>query len=189
MQDTLNLLCTSRRDPSKSAYEEREGAFDFNQTPIYILGTKALAFVDQDERASWEAHRGDCYVTGRYPDHYYLLNFFLTHTKGVRRTGTYRFYPANFKVSLLSKADHTLLAAQQFLQIIKQNTPPGAADKITHAFHVKALQSIITDTTPPRVEALQPPRVNGITAPNPISAPTSNDPTAPRVIRATKQVH
>ena len=63
------------------------------------------------------------------------------------------------------------------------------ADKLTYAGHIKALQSIITKITSPRVEALQPPRVNGGTAPNHISAPTSNDPTALRVIKATKQVH
>ena len=114
MEDTLNLLRTSRRDPSKSAYEEMEGPLDFNQTPISILGTKALAFVDPDERASWEAHGVDCYVTGRCPDHYRLLKFFVTHTKGVRKTGTYRLYPTNCKVPSLSEADHTLLVAQQF---------------------------------------------------------------------------
>jgi len=188
MQDTLNLLRTSRRDPSKSAYEEMEGEFDFNRTPISILGTKALAFVDPDERASWEAHGVDCYVIGRCLDHYRLLQFFVTHTKGVHRTGTHRLYPTNCKVPSLSEADHTLLVALQFLQLIKQNTPPDAADKLTHAGHIKALQSIITETTPPRVETTQPPRVSSSTVPNPISAPTSNDPTAPRMIRATKQV-
>ena len=81
MKDTLNLLRTSRRDPTKSAYEEMEGKFDFNWTPISILGTEALAFVNPDERTSWEAHWVDCYVTGRCLDHYHLLNFFVTHTK------------------------------------------------------------------------------------------------------------
>ena len=71
----------------------------------------------------------------------------------------------------------------------KQNTPPDTVDKLTHAGHIKALQTIITETTPPRVETTPPPRVSGSTAPNPITTPTSNDPTAQRVIRATKQVH
>jgi len=177
MQDTLTLLCTSRRYPSKSAYEEMEGEFGFTRTPISILGTKALVFVDPDERASWEAHGVDCYV------------YRLLHTKGVRKTGTYHLYPTNFKVPSMSDEDHTLLAAQQFLQVIKQNTSPDAADKLTHAYPIKALQSIITGTTPPRVDSAQLHRVSGSAALNPISTPTSNDPTAPRVIRATKQVY
>ena len=31
---TLNMLRTSRNDPTKSAYEELEGRFDYNKTPI-----------------------------------------------------------------------------------------------------------------------------------------------------------
>jgi len=119
MQEALNLLRTSRWNSTKSAYEEMEGEFDFNRTPISILGTKALAFVDPDERASWEAHGVDCYVTGRCPDHYPLLKFCVTHTKGVRKTGTYRLYPTNCKFPLILEADRTLLAAQQFFQLIK----------------------------------------------------------------------
>ena len=53
MQDTLNLLRISREDPSKSAYEDLQGVFDYNKTPMAVLGTKALAFVDPDERAAW----------------------------------------------------------------------------------------------------------------------------------------
>ena len=52
MQDTLNVMHTSQRNPAKSAYEEMEGQFDFNQTHISVLGTKALSFVDPDERAT-----------------------------------------------------------------------------------------------------------------------------------------
>ena len=139
MQNTLNLLRTFRRDLPKSAYEEIEEEINFNRTPISILGTKALAFVDPDERASWEAHGVDCYATGRCPDHYRLLKFFVIHTKGVRKTGTYRLYPTNCKVPSIYEADHTLLATQQFLQLIKQNTPPDAVDKLTRACHIKAL--------------------------------------------------
>jgi len=85
IQDTLNLLRTSRLNPAKSAYEEMEVKFDLNRTPISILGTKALAFVDPDERISWEAHEVDCYVTGLCPDHYCLLHFFCDpHQKHVQ---------------------------------------------------------------------------------------------------------
>ena len=46
MQDTLNLLRTAREDPRKLAYEALQGAFDYNKTPMAVLGTKALAFTD-----------------------------------------------------------------------------------------------------------------------------------------------
>ena len=41
---TLNMLRTSRLNQTKTAYEELEGAFDFNKTPLAPLGTKALLF-------------------------------------------------------------------------------------------------------------------------------------------------
>ena len=41
---TLNMLRTSRSDPSKSAYEVLEGKFDYNKTPLAPPGTKALIY-------------------------------------------------------------------------------------------------------------------------------------------------
>ena len=43
MQDALNMLRTSRRDKTKSAFHELEGNFDFDKTPMSVLGSKALA--------------------------------------------------------------------------------------------------------------------------------------------------
>ena len=52
MQDTLNLLRTAREDPSKSAYEALQGPFDYNKTPMTVLGTKVLAFIDPEDKAA-----------------------------------------------------------------------------------------------------------------------------------------
>ena len=41
---TINLLQTSRIDPSKSAYEVLEGQFNYNSTPLTPPGTKALIY-------------------------------------------------------------------------------------------------------------------------------------------------
>ncbi|KAL7523320.1 hypothetical protein ACHAXR_000123, partial [Thalassiosira sp. AJA248-18] len=50
---TLNMLRTSRCDPSKSAYEVLEGKFDYNKTPLAPPGTKALIYEAAARRASW----------------------------------------------------------------------------------------------------------------------------------------
>ena len=56
MQDTLNLLHTAREDPTKSAYEALEGEpFDFNATPMAIVGCKALAFCYDNVRSRLSA--------------------------------------------------------------------------------------------------------------------------------------
>ena len=43
VQDTLNMLRTSRRNVSISVYEDLEGPYDFNRTPMSILGTKSIS--------------------------------------------------------------------------------------------------------------------------------------------------
>merc|ERR1711884_396457 len=50
---TLNMLRTSRKDPTKSAYEELEGKFDYNKTPLAPPGTKALIYEAAARRAAW----------------------------------------------------------------------------------------------------------------------------------------
>ena len=48
VQATLNMLRTSRRNETVSAYEELCGPFDFNKTPLAPLGTKALTLMTQN---------------------------------------------------------------------------------------------------------------------------------------------
>ena len=56
---TLNMLRTSRSDPSKSAYEVLEGKFDYNKTPLAPPGTKALIYEAAARRAAWALHAVD----------------------------------------------------------------------------------------------------------------------------------
>ncbi len=53
LQDTLNLLRTAQSDPTISAFEALDAPFDYNKTPMAMLGKKSLAFVDPDKRQSW----------------------------------------------------------------------------------------------------------------------------------------
>ena len=63
VQDTLNLLRTSRDNASISACEALEGPFDFNKMPISILGMRALAYLDRDNQASWQLHGINIFYT------------------------------------------------------------------------------------------------------------------------------
>ena len=78
---TLNLLRTSRKDKTKAAYFEMEGHFDFNKTPLAILGSKAVAYVDPAVRATWEPHALDTFVTGMCKLHYRLIEFYTEKNK------------------------------------------------------------------------------------------------------------
>jgi hypothetical protein len=53
---TLNMLHFSQRNPKKSANQKVYGSFDFNKTPLVLLGTKALIHNDPASQASWVPH-------------------------------------------------------------------------------------------------------------------------------------
>ncbi len=53
LQDTLNLLQMARSNPMISSFEDLDGPFDYNKTPMAVLGTKDLAFIDLAECKSW----------------------------------------------------------------------------------------------------------------------------------------
>ncbi len=64
MQDMLNLLQMAQSDPTASASKDLEGPFDYNKTPMAVLGTKALAFIDPKEQQSCQENGVNEYVVG-----------------------------------------------------------------------------------------------------------------------------
>ncbi|KAL7538190.1 hypothetical protein ACHAXR_008359, partial [Thalassiosira sp. AJA248-18] len=192
VQDTLNMLRTSRRNAKISAYEEMEGAFDYNKTPMAPLGTKALAYIAPDERASWQMHCSDAFYVGRAPNHYRLLQFYDPTTCNYKITGTYELFPSHCNVPSISEGDRTIIAATDLLHEIGAYVPTTAAGKCAHSKILHKLTSVLgiathgkkggnRNGTPSRVNAGSP-RVQN-------DATTSIDTTSPRVVRATRQVH
>ena len=187
MQDTLNLLRTTRQDPTKSAYKFLQGKFDYNKTPMAILGTRAVAFTDPDKRGAWEAHGVDAYVVGRCPLHYRLIKFFNTKTRAFLKAGTYRLYPNQSRVPTISKADRTIMAAGDILRQLQGLISKDTEEKLKHNKAIVQLTEILNQ--PPN-KAAGPARVAGGATPR-VDAPASSttDPTNPATIRATRPVH
>ena len=74
-QDTLNMLSTSHHDPTKSAYEDLEGPFDFNKKTLSIYGSKSLLLDSTDTRTSWAPHVTDVYDVDTAHKHYRCRRF------------------------------------------------------------------------------------------------------------------
>ena len=110
------MLRTSRRDPSISAYEELNGPFDYNKTPMDIIGTRGIIFNDIETRASFENHGEDCFYAGRAKYHYRLKDFFVTLTRSYRITQSAKLYPTHHKVPTISQSNLTLIVASDLLQ-------------------------------------------------------------------------
>ena len=131
-QHTLNLLRTLRRNNKLSAYENMNGKFDYNKTPLPMVGSQALTFLDPDNCNTFQLHRLDAFVVGRAPLHYRLLQFYVTITRGFVNTGKYKLYPAHCHLPTLSKANLTLLAAHEMLDTQKE-AGTHSVKKIKHA--------------------------------------------------------
>ncbi|KAL7475711.1 hypothetical protein ACHAW6_001620, partial [Cyclotella cf. meneghiniana] len=69
-QDSLNMLHTSRIDPSKSAYEILEGPHDFNRHPWGPPGCRAVIHELAGTRTSWGPCGTDAWYIGLAPNHY-----------------------------------------------------------------------------------------------------------------------
>ena len=55
-QDTLNLLRVSQVNPKLSEYPILEGQFNFDKTPLALVGTRALILLDPNKRNTWQSH-------------------------------------------------------------------------------------------------------------------------------------
>jgi hypothetical protein len=76
----LNMLRFSCCNPRISANHEVYGAFNFNKTPLALLGMKALIYDDPTSRALWAPHATDGYYVGPAPNHYRCLRFYIPAT-------------------------------------------------------------------------------------------------------------
>ncbi len=106
---TLNLLWFSHCNPRVSANQELYGPFDFNNTLLAPLGTKALAYNDPATRASWVPHATDGFYVGPANNHYHYLCFYIPLAWRFHFADMWRLYPAHCQVPVASEQDKTLL--------------------------------------------------------------------------------
>ena len=197
MQDTLNMLRTSRQPGGRSTYEELNGAFDWGKTPLAPLGTKGMIFIHPETRHTFAPHCDKAFVVGRARHHHKLLEFYVPTTKGYRITGTYRLDPTHWTMPTVSEQDKTIVAASDLLEMYEHIPPPSAKLKQKHIAILKELNTILSNngkrvvnTGEPRVDGTQPPRVVAAAPPRVRSGmSTSNSPTCPRNLRTTPRVH
>ena len=116
------MLQTSRQNAAISAYAERNGKFDYNQTPLVPVGSNALIYNDPSDRTSFEANALKAIVVGQAILYYWCLKFWLPATRRFRISDTYRLYPAHCKIPVTLEVDETPIAAQDMLQAYNQLT-------------------------------------------------------------------
>ena len=102
---TLNMLRRSRINPKLSAYTQIFGLFDYNKTPLALLGKKDFVYEQFTQRKSHADHGKIGYVIGPSMEHYRHLKFYMPETKVTRVIDTYVFIPTKFELPKKVAAD------------------------------------------------------------------------------------
>ena len=106
VQDTLNLLRTSRTNPAISAYEALNGPYDWNRYPLAPPGCKAIIYEAPAVRGSWASRGTDAWYLGPSKDHYRCNLFYVPKTRAYRISGSAQLFPQHCQVPNLSRDEH-----------------------------------------------------------------------------------
>jgi hypothetical protein len=190
---TLNMLRFSCCNPKMSANQEVYGAFDFNKTPLALLGTKALIYDDPTSRALWAPHATDSYYVGPAPNHYWCLQFYIPATRRFRFSDTWRLYLTHCQIPIASQHDLSILAATDLLTALGGTLSTSATAKAKHVNAIRQLTSILTNQPATRMDEPAQ-RVDGpaprvVESPPPRVATTSNNITSLTTIQKLPLIH
>ena len=136
---TLNLLRTSRVNPTLSAYTYLFGNFDFNKTPLAPPGTKVLIHKKSNTRGSWDYHGVEGWYVGPSLEHYRCLKCYNPDTFSEVDTDTVKLIPNVTPIPVYTDIDVIKQAVADILSIIKnpaKNNIPTVlkGDAIQNAF-------------------------------------------------------
>ena len=103
-----------------SAYTQLFGLFDYNRTPIALLGTKEFVHERSGQQRSNACHSKVGFVIGQSPQHYRHMNFYVPSTRGNRHTDTYLFIASKFELPENAAADRATKALEEFTAVMKE---------------------------------------------------------------------
>lgn len=189
---TLNVLRTSRIDPTKSAYHQLHGKkYDWNAHPLAPPGSRAVIYEDPNSRTSWGTRGVDAWYCGPALDHYRNMSFYVPTTRSMRISGTYELFPQHCLFPQFTPDEH----ASEVFDELAASIPAmsrKAFDNLTKRIESALLEHSgaapiqrveDTATSLQRVET-EPQRVD---KPPPIT--TTTNPTAPRELRTNPRTH
>jgi polyhydroxyalkanoate synthesis regulator phasin len=191
---TLNLLRTSRIDPTKSAYHQMFGhKYDWNAHPLAPPGTKAVIYESPDTRTSWGNRGLDAWYCGPALDHYRNSIFFVPATKAYRTSGSFDLFPQHCILPTFTPEQHSTEVCSELFESVQKLSKP-AKQKLLRKIS-KALEIVSNDTQVQRVDeqTLEGEQISEgeITFQRVDSPPvtTTNDPTNPRSLQTKPRVH
>ena len=190
---TLNLLSTSRIDPTKSAYEQIHGAkYDWNKHAMAPPGTRAIMYEAPDSRASWGPRGTAAWYCGPELDHYRNCKFYVPETRSYRTSGSFDLFLQHCLLSEFTLKQHANEVHGELIDAIQKVEAP--AKKLILAKLATALQSLSAANDPQPIQRVAVPETTedepSIQRVNPLpTITTSTNPTAPRTLTAKPRTH
>ena len=190
---TLNLLRTSRVDPTKSAYEQIHRAkYDWNKHPVAPPGTRAIVYEAPDSRASWGPRGTDAWYCGPELDHYRNCKFYVPETHSYRTSGSFDQFLQHCLLPEFTPKQYDNEVHDDLMDAIQKLEAP--AKKLTLTNLAAALQSLAAANAHQQIQRVAEPenkkdepsiqRVNRLPTIN-----TSINPTATRTLKAKPRTH
>ena len=185
---TLNLLRSSRTQPSLSAHASLFGNFDFNRTPLAPPGTRVVAHQSADSRASFAQHGRVGWYIGPSMQHYRCYRVYFPDTMSEVDVLKVDFFPEKIPFPRVTNEDYLKQTAEDMLHLLQKTSsldlnPATFGSPILNAY-AKIASLLGRATEPPPITRPSP----AIVVPTPVQLPIINpvalDTPAPVVIPA-----
>ena len=188
----MNMLRTSRIDPTKSAYHQLHGQrYDWNKYPLAPPGTRAIIYEDPGSRPSWGPRGTDAWYCGPLLDHYRNCCFYVPATRSYRVSGSFDLFPQHCLLPELGPNEHATEVYNELIDSIQAMKKPAKSKLLKKM--AKALRQLSTGTQPQNSEGgVISPLVSRDDEIQRVDAPlitTSTNPTAPRVLNTKPRTH
>jgi hypothetical protein len=140
---TLNLLRGSRMNPKLAAWEQLNGVFDYNATPLGPPGTRVLVHDKPQNRGTWAPHGQDAWYIGPALDHYRCYTVWMWDTRRERETDTLTWFPQQVTMPTPTAVDIIAAGIQDIAKALNEPKPNSPLNPLTNQ-QAEALRDLVT---------------------------------------------
>ena len=104
---TCNTIRKSHIDPMESSYHQLHGSrYNWNRFPMAPHGTRAVLYLNPENRSSWVTRGIDAWYCGPAQDHYCCNIFYVPETRFYRTSGSLDLFPQHSSLPDMSPEEH-----------------------------------------------------------------------------------
>ena len=153
---TLNMLRPTRINPKISADAYLNGQHDFNSHPMAPPGTKVIAHIKPNQRASWAKHGVVGWYIGPSYKHYRCYRVYIPKTGAERIVDTIQLFSTHSETPEWSANDELLQTAENMVKALQH---PDVKLKHLNDNKLQALKQLATIFQTAQTEYIDSPRV------------------------------